>query len=642
MRKLIQFSKSILSNKEHIYNNIYNSDYMDLIKSKEQSLFELIDIKNNNLSHFENANIIYDSLIQLKNFKEFMLINELNKDKIINILQTGILKSYNLEEEIFKKRTKPQFYYLILKGIVSCNNMNYIPGTFFGDEIIKDIYYNYDAVAHKDNTILLLLPRESFNKYLKNNIINANDKIKNSLIKNLGIFQTFDNSTIEKYKENKMTKLFPETGELIISNKDIANAIFIIYKGNCSLNIGKNFDLMVLGEDNLFGIESLNNLDEQGNSMNNKYLYNIINKSPNTIIFKFSINKFHKSIINDLKTQLIPSLLERNDILQKQEKMKIDLKSKLVKKYNSLEGEKFKKKLLLTFYKEFSPEEVEKSYNKEYNNIIQQQQFLNDKQKFMHKNSYFIMKNIIKKKYLFNNIKKSDSCSNLLENNKNSISDKRKKIMSNILLKKDTLDLKKIVLNSDLKKIIHNKEENKNNKENISNLYKTFNDKNHSNKHNIFFTNINMNRNKRKRQLYNTINVLNSKEVSHYSFRKRLINKIKEEKEEKGEEYSSIGYNRSNIIFSSTFKDSISSNKKRKYMSNKKQIEAYGCTALNSMNYFNYGEKENSLYSFIYDKNKNRINCKKCLFYETNKYNIPLFILCDKKENIKLPEIINN
>ena len=641
MRKLIRISKSILPNKKHDYNNIYNSDYMDIIKSKEQSLFELMDIKNNNLSNLKNANEIYDSLIQLKNFKEFMLINELNKDVIINIIKTGIIKSYNLEEEIFKKRTKPQFYYLILKGIVSYNNMNYIPGTFFGDEIIKDIYYNYDAVAHKDNTILLLLPRESFNKYLKNNIINANDKIKNSLIKNLGIFQTFDNLTIEKYIENRITKLFPETGEIIISNKDIANAIFIIYKGNCSLNIGKNVDLMILGEDNLFGIESLNNLDEEGNLMNNKYLYNIINKSPNTIILKFSINKLHKSIINDLKTHLIPSLLERKDILQKQEKMKIDLKSKLVKKYNSLEGEKFKKKLLLTFYKEYSSEEAEKSYNKEYNNIRQQQQFLNDKQKFLHKNSYFIMKNIKKKKYLFDNIKKSDSCSNLLDNNKNSISDKRKKIMSNILLKKDTLYLKKIVLNSDLKKIIHNKEENIYNKENISNLYKTFN-KNESNKQNIFFTNINMNRNKKRRQLYKTINVLNSKEESHYSFRKRFFNKIKEVKEEKGEEYSSIGYNRSKTIFNSTFKDSISSNKKRKYMSNKKQIEAYGCTALNSMNYFNYGEKENSLYSYIYEKNKNRINCKKCLFYETNKYNLPLFILCDKKENIKLPEIIHN
>ena len=47
---------------------------------------------------------------------------------------------------------------------------------------------------------------------------------------------------------------------------------------------------MILGEDNLFGIESLNNLDEKGNLMDNKYLYNIINKSPNSIILKFSIN----------------------------------------------------------------------------------------------------------------------------------------------------------------------------------------------------------------------------------------------------------------------------------------------------------------------------------------------------------------
>ena len=83
-----------------------------------------------------------------------------------------------------------------------------------------------------------------------------------------------------------MTKLFPDTGEIIISNKDNADSIFIIYKGNCSLNIGENADLMILGEDNLFGIESLNNIDEKGNLMKNQYLYNIINKSPDTIIFK--------------------------------------------------------------------------------------------------------------------------------------------------------------------------------------------------------------------------------------------------------------------------------------------------------------------------------------------------------------------
>ena len=640
---MIRFSKSILSNKESVYNNMFNSDFKNLIKTKEENLSELLNIKMNNLSHLDNVNIIYDSLIQLNNFKEFILINEIDKDTILNILKTGITKSYNINQEIFKKKTKPQFYFLVLSGSVSYNNSNniYTPGSFFGDEIIKDIHYKNNAIALKDETILLLLPKESFNEYLKNNIIKTNDKIKNSLIKNFPIFNNFDNLTIEKYKARRITKIFPETGDTIVSNEDIADAIFIIYKGNCSLNIGENADLMILGEDNLFGIESLNNLDEKGNLMDNKYLYNIINKSPNSIILKFSIKNLHVSIINDLKAQLIPSLLERNDILKKHEKMREDLKNNLVKKYNSLEKEKFKKKLLLTSYRELSSEEVEKSYFKEYKNIRQNQRYINDKQKFIHRNSRLAMKNIIDKKYLFDKMKKSHS-SNYLQNNKNEISNNRKKIMSNLLLKKDTLDLKKIVLNSDLKKSIHikkeikNKEENKENKEQIPNSYRTFNDKDAEyDKNNIFFTAVNMNRNKRKKSLYRTIKMINSKENSH-TYRKKLNNKIKEAK---GEEYSTIKDDGSNTIVGSTFFDSISFRKNRKYISAKKQIEAYGCTALDSMKYFNFGERKKSLYSNIYENYKNKNNYKNCLFYETNKYNIPLFVLCGKKEAIKLPDI---
>lgn len=640
MRQLIRFSKSILSKKDNNdFNNTYNSDYMDLIKSKEESLSELIDVNNTNLSHLENTKAIYETLIRYKNFKEFILLYELTKEKIISILKTGILKSYNLKEEIIKKKTKPQFYFLVLKGIVSYDNAIYIPGSFFGDEILKDTYYNHNAEAQRDDTTLLLFPKESFNEHLKNNIINTNDKIKNLLINSFDIFQTFDNSTIEKYREKKMTKIFPETGEMIISNNEIADAIFIIYKGSCSLNIGENLDLMILSQDNLFGIESLNNIDEKGNLMNNQYLYNIINKSPDTIIFKFPIINLNKAIIIDLKTQLTPSLLERNEVLQKHEKMKEDLKNKLVKQYNSLEGMKYKKKLLLKFYKELSSEEAENSYNKEYNNIRQQHLFSKDKQKITHMNSCLIMKNVIKKKYLFDKPKKSNSCFNLLENEKNPISERRKKIMSNILLKKDSIDLKKIVLNLDLKKLIHNKAENANKKniKNIPNSYKTFNEQNIFSKDSIFFTNINMNQNKKKREIYRTIYVLNSKENSNYTYRKRLISKIKKEKED----CSTAKDDESNTIIGSTFRDSISYNKKRKYISAKKQIEAYGCTALDSMNYFNYGKKENSLYSVIYENDKNRINNKKCLFYETNKYNLPLFVLCEN-EQTKLPEIINN
>ena len=144
-----------------------------------------------------------------------------------------------------------------------------------------------------------------------------------------------------------------------------------------------------------------------------------------------------------------------------------------------------------------------------------------------------------------------------------------------------------------------------------------------------------MNRNKRKKSLYRTINMINSKENSH-TYRKKLNNKIKDCK---GEEYSTIKDDGSNTIVGSTFFDSISFRKNRKYISAKKQIEAYGCTALDSMKYFNFGERKKSLYSNIYENYKNRDNYKNCLFYETNKYNIPLFALCGKKEAIKLPDI---
>ena len=95
---MIRFSKSILSNKESVYNNMFNSDFKNLIKSKEENLSELLNIKMNNLSHLDNVNMIYYSLIQLNNFKEFILINEIDKDTILNILKTGITKSYNINQ----------------------------------------------------------------------------------------------------------------------------------------------------------------------------------------------------------------------------------------------------------------------------------------------------------------------------------------------------------------------------------------------------------------------------------------------------------------------------------------------------------------------------------------------------------------
>ena len=128
-----------------------------------------------------------------------------------------------------------------------------------------------------------------------------------------------------------MVKLFPFTGQIIITNEEIADSIFIIFKGSCALNIEENEDLIILGEGDIFGIESLMNLDEDGNILKGKYLYNIINKSPDTIIFKFFIKDLNHMIIISLKNQLAPYFVETKNIIQKYETMREDLKNNLMK-----------------------------------------------------------------------------------------------------------------------------------------------------------------------------------------------------------------------------------------------------------------------------------------------------------------------
>ena len=80
-------------------------------------------------------------------------------------------------------------------------------------------------------------------------------------------------------------------------------------------------------------------------------------------------------------------------------------------------------------------------------------------------------------------------------------------------------------------------------------------------------------------------------------------------------------------LLPSTNRDSFSFRNSR-HMSAKKQIETYGCPVLDTFNYFNFGDRDRYI-----KMNKSGIP-KKCLFYETNKFNIPLFIFCGNKENI--------
>ena len=346
MRRMTIAGRFFVSRKHLKYNTLPHSEPKYKISSPETMLSELIHVEKNKLNQISNTNLIYDLLIKIKPFKEFMKINNLDKETILNLLNTGILKSFDIDEKVYKKGTYPQFYFLVLVGIVSYYNKSLIPpGTFFGDEIIREVQYKNTAFASEENTILLLIPKELFISCLKDNIINTNERIEKALTDSFHIFKTFDISTYNKYIK-KMVKLFPFTGQIIITNEEIANSIFIIFKGSCALNMEENEDLIILGEGDIFGIESLMNLDEDRNILKGKYLYNIINKSPDTIIFKFFIKDLNHMMINSLKNQLAPYFVDTKNIIQKYETMREDLKNKLMKKYRIFEKKHNIKKLL--------------------------------------------------------------------------------------------------------------------------------------------------------------------------------------------------------------------------------------------------------------------------------------------------------
>ena len=648
MKRKTMPSNIFISRKQLKYNTAA-STFKGFGNTAERLLSELIQVESNSLNHLQNINNIYDLLIQIKSFQNYLKINDLNKDIILNILNSGVLKLFQLDEKVYKKGTYPQFYFLVLVGSVSFlnNKKVYNPGSFFGEEILREIQYKHTAFASERDTILLLIPKEYFILYLKDNIIKTNEKIEEKLINSFHIFKTFDNVIFHKYKD-KMIKIYPETGQMIISKQDKADAIYIIFKGNCVLNIEEFQDLIILEDGDIFGIESLENFDEERNITDNNYLYNIINKSPNTIIFKFFINDLNQIMIKSIKNQLSDYFNERKTIINKHENLKENIQNKLMDKYNFFQQKKNKRKLLSqSVYKEFSNEKTEKFYYKALNNIRFHEKDINDKQKLIPKQNIFFHKNGNDRFNLLRKIIKSNS---FIKSRESLLNRTRKKIMSNLLLKKDIKEIKKLILNSDLKKILNNNKKEEGNKENDKkieinpnknkknekNIFynssnQTINILDNSANNSLFFTSINYNPN--KNNVYKTINILSARDSK--KIQKKKIKHGKREENLKNKEEGS------KTVMGSTCRDSYSYRNKSQIISARKQIEDYGFTVLDSMNYFNYGEKSNSMNSSYYGNNPEKPNIKKCVFYETNKFNIPLFILLDEKEKINFPQLYN-
>ena len=384
----IMRSSNALSQKKDI-NSISvfsNSSIIDILKTPEQNLASIINdiVFLDQLSHLTDVNTMYKLLMKLPKFREFVLINEFEENFILELLRTGILHSYKLNEIIFTKEKYPNFYFLLLVGSVEyVHDKDTIlkPGCFFGEEIIQQIRYKHTVKANSDKTVLLLVPKEYAILNMREKIILANEKLQQILEKSFDIFKTLGSSVVIKYLE-KMSKIFPKMNEVIVSNTDIADAIFLIYNGVFLLNKDKKEKLILVAKGDIIGTESLNNVDENGNILNNKYIYNIICKSRDAIIFKLYINEFNIKIINAINAQLELYSQKRHEFIKSKEKTNYLMNKRLKNSYKI-----FQKKENINEYithctiKQFTPEQAELSFNNALKKIIIQNKFENDKQR---------------------------------------------------------------------------------------------------------------------------------------------------------------------------------------------------------------------------------------------------------------------
>ena len=631
MTDLTQSTKSLL------VKNDLNSDFsekkilIDVVKSTEENLEKILkkDISSN-LKHISHKKIIYDLLIKLVKFKEFVLLYNISKELIYEILSIGTLKLFNKDDIIYNKNNYPEYFYFVLSGKVSFQNSNdeFFPGDFFGDKYLKfNKKYRLTSYSSKDNTILLLISKEFYSLNLKNNLLKGNDKIRTILLKSFKIFRMIEVKTLAKYYK-KMIKLFPSSEEIIISNKEIANAIFLIYEGRCILSIGKKGDLINLERGDIFGNESLNNVDREGRIGKNNYNYNIINKSPSSIIFKFLIKDLSRYIINGMKAYLSPYFLKREEITKNLREKKNSIQHNLKKKYDLFKRPINQKEIIdkYCFNKNIiTSDKVKKSFNNVLLELRLNRKDENFKKKLIPNISHFISKKALLKQKYFESKRNKTTYLKSKANNKEIY--KNMKLNHNLPSKRE---IRKMIWFSDLENFNKNNNNNKiintTSNYNYSSKLLTISDNNNSN---LYLTSINqINRpNENNQMAISPIRPDSNKERtitanSSYNqnrINRRLIN-------------SGISSNRCSTSFKTG----------SKIISIRQQIETYGCTILDTMNYFNNGSSQKYMKRNFSAGNKKGIDFnKKKIFYQTQKYNIPLYVLCDKFEKRNFPDIQN-
>ena len=281
-------------------------------------------------------------LNQIPTFKQYILINGIQKSILMTLLSSGKYISYNANDTLFFQGDRSNAFYLILSGrlgfkiskkvivddtmIEEEREVNTLKeGNFFGEwGLIYNIKRTTTTYA-KEPSIVLSFDKTIFNSTVAMNLLRSEIDRKVFICAHIQKFSTLNTVQFNTYYR-EIKKVYLCFNEEILRQNTKAEAFYLIYKGSCSVKKG-NFTLLIKDAGDIIGIEALEN---------SQYDCTVISNSSNTILFKFVIKDYAEEFVNGLKEEMKGLIDQQKEIYNKVLESHIKVKKDIEDKYNNL------------------------------------------------------------------------------------------------------------------------------------------------------------------------------------------------------------------------------------------------------------------------------------------------------------------
>ena len=260
---------------------------------------------DSNLINVKNPNSLYEYLITLNNFKQYIIMNNFESQIIKDSFLLGKYIILKKNIKLFNQGDKTDAFYLIISGSIgfslkssplksnSSQEINSIKsGTYFGEwGFIFRIKRTVSAYA-KEDTLLLKFDKKCFKEFYQKNIVSSENISKKYVLNHISSMKKLGITSFNQYYR-EIKKIYYVMGTPVFLSEEKADSFYLIYKGSCCLKKGLN-NLLIKDEGDLIGIESL---------FKDKYETSIYAHTEDVVLFKFVVSSLNNFILNELKRE---------------------------------------------------------------------------------------------------------------------------------------------------------------------------------------------------------------------------------------------------------------------------------------------------------------------------------------------------